>query len=287
MDIGRVNYVLEKAILGFQRTELDALWEAAFKVPTPQQMHKKYGMALGITADEAMKPVENALDSLNPYSPGKLTDPNRTPNRGKIRGALDALVRDTSKMSPGERKDVLSNIRHWLKIARAHAKRIELARHKKNEIDYQDTLDARAIRDMIDQARAIIAKQRGGGFMKPARVAEPKPKPKPKKATTTEFPVSVPKKWTKGLVNVYTTKGVEQRSGVIKGVWGIHRKITGKGWTITHNPSGMAAKHLKKQSVAKAFVDALIREEPELFDMKDKNKIAKYGSLFRRLAGEL
>ena len=53
MDIARVNGVLEKAIVFLQEGEAEGLYEAAFAVPTPADMHKKHGMRLP-GADDAL-----------------------------------------------------------------------------------------------------------------------------------------------------------------------------------------------------------------------------------------
>jgi hypothetical protein len=54
MDIERVNIVLAQAIMGIQTEEIEALIEAAFVVPSPEQMHQKHGMPLpaGMAQDE-------------------------------------------------------------------------------------------------------------------------------------------------------------------------------------------------------------------------------------------
>jgi hypothetical protein len=184
MDIQRVNQVLECAILGLQEGEAEHLWERAmFKVPTPKQMAKKHGMALTLSADDVMAQVDKALDPLI-AGHGKLTDPNRTPKLGVVVAALQQVVDTVPRLKPGDRKDVLDQLRGWGEYTRAHAKRLDQARGKRGvEIDMGHVSAARKIRDEVKKVIAIVKKYKGGGFMKIAARKEDKPKapPKPKK----------------------------------------------------------------------------------------------------------
>lgn len=185
MNIAQVNSVLERAIVAFQLEEIEALYEK-FKVPTPQQMAKKTGMALDIGANEAMQAVDAALSPLT-SGHGKLTDPNRTPSRKELLPALNELIQVAKGMRPKDRKEVLARLRNWQKTARAHAKRLQQAAYsyRVGDVGKGDMQPARNVRDDITQVIGIIAKYRGGGFGKKQTTAKPgtgkkrTPKPKP------------------------------------------------------------------------------------------------------------
>jgi len=184
MDIRMVNLVLEQSIAAFQIEEIEALTER-FKVLSPMQMHRKYGMAVGATDDEVMDPIESALEPLV-AGHGKLTDPNRTPEASVVRELLQKLPKQTEQMLPKYRKEVLSRLREWLKVARAHAKRLDQARQR-TDITFGDVLAARKIRDLIDAARAAVSKQKGGGPGKKATVKEPKKRASRKSGAPTVY----------------------------------------------------------------------------------------------------
>jgi len=188
MDIAHVNSVLEQAIVRFQSDEVEALWEK-YKVPTPMQMHRKHGMAMGVTDREVLKPLEQALSPLT-HGPGKLTDPNRTPDRAAVKAALDQIVDEAPNMLPKYRSNVLKNLRSWLKVARQHAKRMQQAAYsyRVGDVGQGDIMPARIIRQLIDNARAEIAPMRGGG---PGGKASTKSKPKKKKKAP-QSPYKVP-----------------------------------------------------------------------------------------------
>ena len=173
MDIEKVNYVLERAIIGLQVEEIEALYEK-FKVPTPQQMHKKTGMALSLGADDAMRGVDSALSSLT-SGHGKLTDPNRTPISKEAMAALNEFIQVSKGMAPKDRKMALARLRDWQKSARAHAKRMQQAAYsyKVGDVGTSDIQPARNIRDQIGQAVKIVSKFRGGGFGKEQTTAKP------------------------------------------------------------------------------------------------------------------
>ena len=77
MDIEKVNAVLSKAIVVFQAEEIERLVEAAFSVPSPSEMHAKYGMTIpanigphGLPSgakDVTKKTIEDAVYSLRRY----------------------------------------------------------------------------------------------------------------------------------------------------------------------------------------------------------------------------
>jgi hypothetical protein len=67
MNIERVNYVLERAILELQDDEIENLLEkAAFKVMSPAQMSKKHGMIL---PDEPLPKKKRAPRKKKPKAP--------------------------------------------------------------------------------------------------------------------------------------------------------------------------------------------------------------------------
>lgn len=98
MDVERVNYILEKAIIGFQADELEALQEfkvlspgemsartgmklpksiepagSSYKVPTPAQMKKKVGMRLPRKPRKPKAQAEATVEFWQMYLIGKLT----------------------------------------------------------------------------------------------------------------------------------------------------------------------------------------------------------------------
>lgn len=122
MDIQRANYVLEKAILHLQAEEVEALWER-FKVPTPKQMHKKYGMALTMDADEAMEGFRDAVTSL--LVARNFTDPFQTASEADLVAALADLVGMSKRMKEEDREEVLEELWYWKKHAGDRVKRLE------------------------------------------------------------------------------------------------------------------------------------------------------------------
>lgn len=173
MDVARVNYVLERAIVAFQMEEIEALWEK-FKVPTPMQMHKKTGMAIDVSADDAMKGIDAALAPLT-SGHGKLTDPNRTPNTKEVAAALNDFIQVAKGMKPKDRKEALARLRDWQKKARAHAKRLQQAAssYRVADVGHGDLHPARNVRDNITKVIAVVSKYRGGGFGKAQTTAKP------------------------------------------------------------------------------------------------------------------
>jgi len=190
MDITRVNLVLERAIVAFQAEEIEALWEK-FMVPTPMQMHKKTGMAVDVTADDAMKAVDAAMSPLT-SGHGKLTDPNRTPSRKELVPALNELIEIAKGMRPKDRKEVLARLRGWHKTAQAHAKRMQQAAYsyRVGDVGTGDIQPARNVRDDLGAVISAVSKLRGGGFGKERSRAKPgtgKPRA-PKKRDTGGVP---------------------------------------------------------------------------------------------------
>jgi hypothetical protein len=168
MDIERVNHIIETAIIGLQTEEIELLWER-FAVPSPMQVAKKTGMALTVSPDDAMAGVDRAMAVLV-HGRGKLTDPKRTPSSKEVVGALNELIEIVKWMPAKDRKEVMSRLRDWQKLARDHAKRMQQAAYsyRVGDVGTNDIGPARNIRDNLTDAIAIIAKYKGGGFMKKA-----------------------------------------------------------------------------------------------------------------------
>lgn len=85
-------------------------------------------------------------------------------------------------------------------------------------------------------------------------------------------------KWKKGTIEVATREdGVDKKEkvpGVIKGVWGIHKALSGYGGNvITHTPTGLAFSRDLSQTLAKEVVQVLIEKYPSLLNEKDPDKI--------------
>jgi len=121
-------------------------------IPTPKQMHQKYGMPLGpVTFENVIKDVGDVF--------GVLKTTNRVPDKGQVKGLLKVVPSQTSIMDPKSRKNVLIALRYWLGVLRSHIK--GLARSKAG--------DARIVRDSLKDAIKKIAEQRGGGDKAPRR----------------------------------------------------------------------------------------------------------------------
>jgi hypothetical protein len=164
---------LETAILHFQTEEIEMLWER-FTVPSPKAMAKKYGMAITVSPDDAMKRVSSVCAPLV-SGHGKLTDPSRTPNGNELVDALNELIEVSKGMTPGDRKEVLKQLRVWQKTIREHAKRLYQASYSNRMRDASQknalrkgAYEAQGVRDDVTNAIAIIVKYKGGGFMKKA-----------------------------------------------------------------------------------------------------------------------
>jgi hypothetical protein len=263
MNIQQVNHVLERAILSFQSEEIDQLWErAVFKLPTPQQMAKKHGMALTPRPDDVIAPIKKALNPLVAGA-GKLTDPNRTPEYGATVGALNAAIEDAVRMTPADLKD-------WVGVVRAHAKRLDQAMNSYRNVTVsdRDVMDARAIRNMVVKAVKVISSYKGGGFMKGAKKREVK------KPDASAFSSRMMKGWKAQKIKLKTKEGKEEVDAEVLGVWAVHPK--GMGYGITHVPSGLLAKRgVWRLDLARNAVKELVTKYPELMNEKSVSTITK------------
>lgn len=279
MDTQQINYIIEKAIIGLHSGEIEALFE--FTIPTPMQMAKKTGMPTTMTAQEALEGLNRTMAVLV-RGTGKLTSAERTPNTKEVQAVLKELIFNTKYMEPKDRKLVLERLRDYLGAARDHANRLAQAAYKSNDIGFGDVGPIRAVRDMLEQARALIIKQRGGGLSR-------KPRTKTKKTKT----VTGPSAWVKQDIEITmgdrTKKKVE---AFVRGVWAVHQSsglrlgawVPKSGmsdpdsYTITHTPTGMAAASgLRGLEKTKDRVDKMLTANPDLAMIAAKTEIQKRG----------
>jgi len=262
MDIQRINHMLVKAIGGLQEEELLEVYNAR-KADWRRVRQSAHG-----STHDLMKPLDSVLSSLVQGS-GKLTDPNRTPDLKAVHAVLVPLLRATKELSPKERKEVLADLRDWLKTAREHAKRLEQALHKPNDVGYDEVNAARQVRDLLDQARGLVTKMRGGGGQAPRKTVPQR--------------VQGPSEWTKQKVKIRAGLDDEMVDAEVIGVWAVHRTFgQGKGrrFTVTHVPSGMAAnQNLKSAKAAKNAVEKMLAAAPDLRDLKAVSQLQKYRSV--------
>jgi hypothetical protein len=147
-------------------------------------------METSLNADDAIKEVAKILSVLT-SGHGKLTDPNRTPNRKVLVPALNELIQVSKGMEPKDRKELLAQLRQWHKTARAHSKRIYQAAYSSRvgDVGMDDIYPARGIRDLIGDAVKIISKFRGGGLGKAQTKAKPGTgKKRPRKKSKSGIP---------------------------------------------------------------------------------------------------
>ena len=57
---------------------------------------------------------------------------------------------------------------------------------------------------------------------------------------------------------------VNETTGYSLGAWAVHKSLTGKGWGVSHIPSGASAGTFGSQKVGRLFVEAMFAEVPEL-----------------------
>lgn len=314
MNLEKTNSLIHKAIFNIQSSETELLDEA-FKLASPKEFNKKYGMALHKTAREIMQPVEDLIKK-SAIGATRLRDPERTPKVTElVRILSDEVIEDSKRIPPSERKELLRLIDFQIKRWREHAKGLMQAQGTR-AVNRRQLRDARDVRDAFKDTKKIISSYKGGGFMKQAakragktgsvstgkaptskNSTSPQQPDQPNTSQPTTLNVELPTKWTKGKVSIYLnepgtrTFKPRQLNGYSFGVFALHKtagldddmKIKEeKTWTLTHAPSGLSIiKFLPTKRMGMELVNMMISTVPDLEKVKDTNKFRKLSPMFK------
>jgi hypothetical protein len=196
--------------------------------------------------DAALEALANAVKPYDDPTLGKLTTADRTPDDKEVAAALRGLIAATKPVETKHRKAALDLLRGHIAAARAHAKRLDQARQR-TDITYDQVLDARSVRDLLDKGRGIIAKQ------KSIRARGPK------------APLPVPSGFKRETISIRVLGGKQEVEADVMGAIAIHRNVgkgRSKGYAITHTPSGLRILSAKTQRKANEAAKELIAMFP-------------------------
>lgn len=86
------------------------------------------------------------------------------------------------------------------------------------------------------------------------------------------------------IVIPLTGGGTQELDAMVVGPWSIHKNLQGSGWAVTFTPTGQAVTTRPKSlSDAKAFLEAMIEQAPDLLHANDVGDVMKHQNLLREL----
>lgn len=75
----------------------------------------------------------------------------------------------------------------------------------------------------------------------------------------------------------------EPLPSITYGTWAVHRGIDGRGWTVTHIPTGKAFVHPRSQKQGIAYLEEMDNIDNKLMWAKSENDIKRYADALRNL----
>jgi hypothetical protein len=295
VDIEKVNYTLEKAILNFQDGEIESLLERmTFNVPTPMQMYKKYGMA-GVSDPRVMfSEYQRIHDELygamkkDPADIRKLELPQWYKNymkelrkklkSGNVKG--DWFRRVKEKLTDAQKKEIASGSPQGRRILQNLG--FDASYYGGKEM--QDVLISKFKKDLqasqVSQDKFAVA-----SGITSYNVPGPTKKGMPRKRRGL--------KWKKKTIIIPLFPGTDRATeekvkAFVLGSWAVHSSIGGaRGPVITHIPTGKAIAYARSFPVAKAGVKEMLMANPQLFNLPTEADVLKHVKLLAKWSRDI
>lgn len=80
-------------------------------------------------------------------------------------------------------------------------------------------------------------------------------------------------------VEIKTQRGAQEVAAVVSGVWAVHKTVGGRGWSVTHEPTGLAvSQRVGTKREGMDIVTAFAQTEPALMSVRDEAGVRRFSS---------